>query len=222
MAAAQHLQPHFPRRTDCQQQRALEEAHAAVAPRICGDASTSAQALYARSYTLQARWPFDPFHLIMETQPGTCDLYRLPTQCCMYMGDYREPEIHVRQALASLLMHCVHRSPDNLCRSVDLGANNGWFTAMMLQLGSRVLSIEPQVDFARAIRETAALVRHAVPLPAAAAPPLPMHARESRQSLSLLRQNCWANRSTVINARACSRHAGNGVCMKPTPSGARA
>ena len=31
--------------------------------------------MYRRSYTLRTKPPFLPLHLVMETEPGTCDLY---------------------------------------------------------------------------------------------------------------------------------------------------
>ena len=156
--------PHDPRQSKCQ-----STAHRFNA-RWCGDAE-----LLARSYTLQPRWPFDPWHLIMETQPGTCDLYarRASHFCCKLTGAFKEPERHIREFIASSLADCARRPLDRPCRSLDLGANNGWMTAYMLQLGSHVLSVEPAVDFAWAIRQTARL-------------------------------NCWTSRLRVVNARACA------------------
>jgi FkbM family methyltransferase len=112
--------------------------------------------LLSRSYEVRARWPFDAFHLVTEFAPGTCDLYSYKARwfCCqLTTRKSSEPERHVTQAIASFLAHCLRRT----CRSLDLGANNGWMSSLMLQLGSHVLSVEPAPDFARAIRETAAL-----------------------------------------------------------------
>ena len=192
---------------------------------ICGD-----EALFHRSYRLPGRWPFDPFHLIMEFEANRCDFYRPPALvCCAITGRaFREPEPFVRDAIASILDRCsrrgARRSP---CLSVDLGANNGWvsvmlaphpvsdrqmpcarahtsdrtpplsctrmgcvlpsqMTASMLQLGSLVVSVEPQADFARAIQETAQL-------------------------------NCWRERVEVINAFVCSA-ASDDACQRPHPS----
>ena len=68
-------------------------------------------------------------------------------------------EPHVRDAIFSLLggEGCHVRPASRLCRAIDLGANNGWFSLMMLQLGASVLSVEPQPDLARALRESAEL-----------------------------------------------------------------
>ena len=125
--------------------------------KTCGNSD-----LLARSYTLRPRWPFDAFRLVMEFASGTCDLYRKPrpgspTFCCQITGDFHEPEKAVREAIASFLIGCERRPAGRPCNALDLGANNGWFSAYMLQLGAHVVSVEPQPDFARAIKETAKL-----------------------------------------------------------------
>ncbi len=80
----------------------------------------------------------------------------------------------MREAIASLLPRsCARRPSGHECHALDLGANNGWFTSMLLQLGARVTAVEPQPDLARAARETAEL-------------------------------NCWADRLTMVNAKACA------------------
>ena len=91
----------------------------------------------------------------MESAPGTCDFYpNNPTFCSRFVEDKEfEPEYHVREVIASFLTECSRRP----CFTVDLGANNGWFTALMLSLGAHVTAVEPQSDFAQAIRETGVL-----------------------------------------------------------------
>ena len=119
--------------------------------------------LISRSYTLPPRWPFGAFHLVMEFTPGTCDLYsRRASYFCCTLGSVRsnidppgDPESHVLEAIASFLSHCQLRGVHRPCRSLDLGANNGWMSAYMMQLGSRVVSVEPAADLARALNETA-------------------------------------------------------------------
>ena len=120
---------------------------------VCGS-----EGLHALSYPLPARWPLDAFQLVMENAPGTCNFYRHGTStCCRFTTDFNEPERHVREAVVSFLSGCGHRPASRACRAVDLGANNGWFTAMMLQLGATVTSVEPQTDLAWATRKTAEL-----------------------------------------------------------------
>ena len=166
-----------PRPQRCQTNRT------ASAPSSCGPPE-----LFARSYTLTPRWPLDPFHLIMElTAPGTCDLYKARSTCCLFtLDNFPEPERHVADAIASFLAQCGRRPSNRRCASVDLGANNGWFTAMMLQSGSRVTAVEPSPNLARAVRQTGEV-------------------------------NCWADRLTVVNARACHPEAG-ASCFMPHPA----
>ena len=139
-----------------------------------------------RAYMVPARWPLDAWHLIMETQPSTCDLYRVSSFCCQFGSEtFSEPERHVWDAISSFLAHCPRRNERERCTAVDLGANNGWFTAIMLQHGSRVTAVEPSPNFANAVRETGEV-------------------------------NCWADRLTVHNARACI--AEDTKCFAPVPS----
>ena len=128
----------------CQAQRAVTRT------RICGP-----EGLWNRSYTLPERWPFLPFHLVMEEHAGACDLYLHTQVCCAMASELIDifVEAQVRQVIASFLHGCDRRP----CRSVDLGANNGWMTSYMLALGSHVISVEPAADLAAAIRATATL-----------------------------------------------------------------
>ena len=154
------------------------------------------EALLARSYTLPPRWPWGAFHLVMEFTPNTCDLYAEgATSFCSGMaalnppsGGSGDPESHVTEALASFLSHCARSS----CRSLDLGANNGWMTGYMLSAGSHVLAVEPSKDFARAITETGRL------------------------------NCGWADRLTVRNVRACVKGMpgqSRETCLAPSTCG---
>ena len=109
-----------------------------------------------RSYPLLSHWPIGSINLVMESQPNTCDFYAEEQACCQFTGPLGDVpmERHVREVLISFLAGCSTQNP---CRAVDLGANNGWFSATMLALGAHVISVEPQSDFAQAIRETATL-----------------------------------------------------------------
>jgi hypothetical protein len=119
--------------------------------RSCASAT---DALHARAYRLPRHWPFDPIHLIMETEPGRCNLYTDANFfCAVSRFDEEAIESHVRDAIASILSGCHRRT----CHAIDLGSNNGWMSAFMLDLGARVVSVEPQFDLAQATRETAAL-----------------------------------------------------------------
>lgn len=105
----------------------------------------------ARSYYLPTGFPFPSARLVMETEPGTCDLYADPLFCVGFSaGRLFEPERHTREVIASFLIGCHLRT----CHAIDLGANNGWFTTYMLALGAYVTAVEPQTDFAKALEET--------------------------------------------------------------------
>jgi len=100
------------------------------------------------------RFPFPPIRLVMETIPGTCNFYSQTDYCSRFSNDQDfEPEYHVKEVIASFLTGCHFRA----CPVVEFGANNGWFTSYMLSLGATVLAVEPQSDFAQAVRDTAAL-----------------------------------------------------------------
>ena len=95
----------------------------------------------------------------LET-PGSCDLYaRKASHFCCAIGHGRggvaEPELHVTEAIASVLINCNRRSASRPCRALDLGANNGWMSAHMMQLGAHVTAVEPSPDLSRALNETA-------------------------------------------------------------------
>ena len=60
-------------------------------------------------------------------------------------------------ACLQVAAHCPRRPADRPCRALDLGSNNGWMASYMLQLGSRVVAVEPANDFAAALKESAAL-----------------------------------------------------------------
>jgi hypothetical protein len=57
------------------------------------------------------------------------------------------------EVVRSFLQGCGTRR----CRAIDIGAEHGWMTAHMLQLGSHVVSVEPRKELALAINETTAL-----------------------------------------------------------------
>lgn len=95
----------------------------------------------------------------METKSGTCDLFwhmhnQHPSPCEEYAkGNSYAPELHVLQAIATSLHRC--RQTQQGCRSVDVGANIGDLTALMVAFGqSHVIAVEPQLDLARALNQT--------------------------------------------------------------------
>ena len=129
--------------------------------------------LLSRSYQLPSAYPFqDGIRLVMEQQPGACDLYPRHVDCdaphgcgrfhtfCerMAAGLSFEPEWHVREVIASFLVGCDQPGRrHHPCWAMDLGANNGWFSLMMLSLGAHVTSVEAQPDLAAALNESVQL-----------------------------------------------------------------
>ena len=191
---------HGPNCPDGLRERRVQSLFRERGTRSCSVSSDDTRPLTARkrcshgSYTLPPRWPWGAFHLVMEFDANTCDLYSggATSFCCGMAalnspsGGSGDPESHVTEALASFLSHCARSS----CRSIDFGANNGWMTGYMLSAGSHVLAVEPSKDFARAITETGRL-------------------------------NCgWADRLTVHNARACTQGMGK-KCFAPSACAGR-
>ena len=106
----------------------------------------------ARSYAAPRRFPFPPWRLVLETKPGTCNLYGSRRICHDFSsGDHFEPEFHVREAIASHLLHCNTKP----CRALDIGMSTGYMSAMMAALGAHVTSVERQSDMIAAYEETA-------------------------------------------------------------------
>ena len=131
-------------------------ATAVLAPAPLHTTITPASPFYNLSYPLPNWFPFPAGHrMVMETVPGTCDLLwdgGTPAPCAAF-GARRsyEPDPHVREAIASVLHGCAH------CACIDVGANIGVMTALMASLGSSVVSVEPQLDLAEALKKTVAL-----------------------------------------------------------------
>lgn len=120
---------------------------------LCGSAS-----LHARSYTMPPRWPLDSFQLVMENTSGSCDFYRSHQACSdLQVWPEKMVEPPVRESIAAVLAGCRNPRRQNPCKALDLGANNGWMSMIMLALGASVLSVEPASDFALAISESAHL-----------------------------------------------------------------
>eukprot|EP00930_Biecheleria_cincta_P092679 TRINITY_DN8268_c0_g2_i3.p1 TRINITY_DN8268_c0_g2~~TRINITY_DN8268_c0_g2_i3.p1 ORF type:complete len:386 (-),score=41.51 TRINITY_DN8268_c0_g2_i3:26-1183(-) len=109
--------------------------------------------LLSRSYLLPSRFPFPPIRLVMEWIPGTCDFYTSNFCSALEEDRHFEPDYTVREAIASFLDGCHWR----VCRTLDLGANNGWMSAYMLSMGAHVLAVEPQPDLVEGLKATIAL-----------------------------------------------------------------
>jgi len=111
---------------------------------------------YALSYPAPRSWPFPPWRIVLETRPGTCNLYGSPAVCRKFSsGDAYEPEFHVRDAIASVLLRCLNVPADQRpCHTLDFGMNTGYFTAAMASLGAHVVAVEGAPDHVDAFEQT--------------------------------------------------------------------
>ena len=74
-------------------------------PRAAASGCEPDPAAYALSYQAPPSWPFPPWRIVLETRPGTCNLYGSPEVCRKFSsGDSYEPKFHVRDAIASVLL----------------------------------------------------------------------------------------------------------------------
>jgi hypothetical protein len=123
------------------------------------DAASDAATEAARqlSYTAFPFFPFPSHRVVLETRAGECNLFsKDPTACAAWSaGLHNEPDPHNREAMASVLTHCL--DPARGCICIDVGANIGMLTALMASIGCRVTAVEVQPDLVRATRKTAAV-----------------------------------------------------------------
>jgi hypothetical protein len=123
------------------------------------DASAADLSFLPLSYLTPDFFPFPRVPLVMETAPGTCDLFWdrpsvRPNPCDDFsQRNIWEPDPHVREVIASALHHC-RWGP---CRSLDVGANIGYMVAFMASLGSHVVAVEPQKELAGALLQSVSL-----------------------------------------------------------------
>lgn len=117
----------------------------------------------ALSYEAPRFYPIPPHRVVLETQPGACDLAapfnaENKSEYCEAFTQARlpQPEPFVAQAVASALAHCPFAPPSTPCRAIDVGGNLGMVTAAMAALGATVDVVEPSADLANAIRQTVA------------------------------------------------------------------
>ncbi|CAD7929625.1 unnamed protein product [Amoebophrya sp. A120] len=131
------------------------------------------------SYPAPKFFPFHPHRLVMETVPGTCNLFLHRHLCEEWSaGKAFEFDPHNREAMASVLHDCFYRLYESSraeaeaagaggstvtrstslaptpCRVVDVGSNVGMATGLAASLGAQVLAFEPQSDLTTALEKT--------------------------------------------------------------------
>ena len=103
------------------------------------------------SWSLVPRWPYPRIPYYATTADGT-GLLTHRTRVEVHDGGFH-PDLHMRDLISSLLLDCLTGHGECIC--LDIGANIGFMSLMMLQLNASVVAIEPQPDFARALSESA-------------------------------------------------------------------
>ena len=109
-------------------------------------------------HAMMRRFPLGPIPVVIETKSGIC---LLGTVCAKALENNAStsiwtPDPHVRDILATILLKCSIRGNPDDCFAIDVGSNMGTHTLAMLQLGARVVAIEPQTDLCVASRIAAA------------------------------------------------------------------
>jgi len=113
------------------------------------------------THELSIRFPLPSIPIVIQTNTGLCLLGAHLTNGTICENSLRgtsswSPDPHVRDIISSALLTCGLRYKSRDCFAVDVGSNIGAHTMVMLQLGARVVAIEPQMDFCVASRLSAA------------------------------------------------------------------
>lgn len=99
---------------------------------------------------LAARFPLPEIGAVVALTDGTCLLGHCDE---MVRGASTwGPDTHIRDVINSIMLPCALRWLPNDCLALDIGSNFGLHTLGMLQLGARVISVEPQTDLCVASR----------------------------------------------------------------------
>lgn len=99
------------------------------------------------SYSIEPRFPFPSYKMVLENVPGSCNL--LAGNCELFRTwQFHYPEPFVVEVVASFLLDCTN------CAFLDIGANIGYYSSLALSLGARVTTVEPQLALFTAFEET--------------------------------------------------------------------
>ena len=126
------------------------------------------KALYVTQpkHELCERYPLKPIPVVLETAAGICFFGSHLTKGTICENALRgksiwSPDPHVRDIISTVLLPCSLQSQRHDCFAIDVGSNFGAHTLHMLELGARVVSIEPQIDLCVASRISASALGYA-------------------------------------------------------------
>ena len=117
-------------------------------------------------HELSERFPLKPIPMVLETSGGVCFFGSHLTKGTICENAVRgksswSPDPHVRDIITTFLFTCGLRSQPDDCFAIDVGSNVGAHTMVMLELGARVVAIEPQEDLCVASRLSASALGYA-------------------------------------------------------------
>jgi FkbM family methyltransferase len=110
--------------------------------------------LQALSYQVK-RGNYPPIPMVLETKPGTCDLFSKGWCEKFARNDYTNAGTDM--PLIDIVVHYLKGCNQKTCYAIDIGSNLGYISSFMLQQGAHVTSYEPQGDFATALKNTVTL-----------------------------------------------------------------
>lgn len=106
-------------------------------------------------YRLGARFPLPEIPVVVDLTDGTCLLGHCEPEMLPGAATW-SPDTHIRDLINSVLLPCALRFRPDDCLAIDFGANFGLHAMAMLQLGARIIAVEPQTDLCVAARLSAA------------------------------------------------------------------
>ena len=124
----------------------------------CQDAGSLAGTSYPTHVhsAVEPSFEFDIVETVMETTPGTCDVFSGDFCCGLSAGtnEITTVDAAILATIKGFLHACTEQTPDG-CDALDIGANMGTMSKYMLSTGARVRAIEPQTDLAALVWATA-------------------------------------------------------------------
>ena len=105
-------------------------------------------------YHLAARFPLPEIPVVVDLTDGTCLLGHCDPEMLPGLATW-SPDTHIRDLVNSVMLPCALRFLPDDCIAIDIGSNFGLHSMAMLQLGARVIAVEPQTDLCVSARLSA-------------------------------------------------------------------